>query len=74
MVREKIISGDLDDGSGVEGRRNTDKKRQDEEEKLTVAPSESVETSYKHTKKIRNKKKGFERLTFDEKSDSDIFS
>jgi len=74
MVREKIISGDLDNGIGVEGRRNTDKKRQDEEEKLTPTPSESVETSSKDTHKIRSQKKGFERLTFDKKSDSDIFS
>jgi len=74
MAREKIISGDLDDGIGVEGRRNTDKKRQDEEEELPATPSESVETSSKDTKKIRNQKKGFERLTFDKKSDSDIFS
>ncbi len=74
MVREKIISGDLDNGTGVEGRRNTDKKRENEEEKLTTTPSESVETSSKPTKKIRSQKKGFERLTFDEKSDSDIFS
>lgn len=74
MVREKIISGDLDNGTGVEGRRNTDKKQQDKEEKLTATPSESVETSSKDTKKIRSQKKGFERLTFDKKSDSDIFS
>ena len=74
MAREKIISGDLDNGTGVEGRRNTDKKRQDEEKELTATPSEPVETSSKHTKKIRNQKKGFERLTFDKKSDSDIFS
>ncbi|MEA2034251.1 MAG: hypothetical protein U9N40_01985 [Euryarchaeota archaeon] len=74
MVREKIISGDLDNGTGVEGRRNTDKKQQDEEEKLTATPSESVETSSKDTKKIRSQKKGFERLTFDKNSDSDIFS
>jgi len=74
MMREKIISGDLDDGTGVEGRRNTDKKREDEKEELTATPSESVETPSNHTKKIRNQKKGFERLTFDKKSDSDIFS
>lgn len=58
MAGERIISGDLDTGSGVEGRKKkADKSRQDTSDE----PKEA------------GKKKGFRKPSFKIDSDSDIF-
>ena len=83
MGTEKIIESDLEQGSGVSGRKTPERRPVMEEEaerslshdeEIAFERPEIPERPQKHEKAEKSGKKGFGRISFDKKSESDIFS
>jgi len=86
MGTEKIIESDLEQGSGVSGRKAPERRPFVEEEPEGPLPRdeeitferpdqpEKPQKSQKPEKAEKSGKKGFGRISFDKKSESDIFS
>jgi hypothetical protein len=86
MGTEKIIESDLEQGSGVSGRKPPERRPVvgDEpdsplspDEQITVERPETPEEpqrAEKSAKSAKTGKKGFDRISFDKKNESDIFS
>ena len=83
MGTEKIIESDLEQGSGVSGRKPPEKRPVIEDEpdvplspneQITVERPEAPEVPQKAEKAVKSGKKGFDRISFDKKNESDIFS
>ncbi|MBT8508585.1 hypothetical protein AZH53_09225 [Methanomicrobiaceae archaeon CYW5] len=83
MGTEKIIESDLDQGTGVSGRRPPERHPVIEEEpERPLSHDEKIDAGGPHTpekaeavkEQVKQGKKGFGRISFDKKNDSDIFS
>lgn len=81
MAGTKIIVGDLDGGQGVEGRQKKEetKSEKDVPVREETRPSDPAPVREELHSAVEGRdtsrtKKGFSRPSFDEESDSDIFS
>ncbi len=83
MGTEKIIESDLEQGSGVSGRKPPERRPAAEEEpdrplppdeEITFERPEEPEKPQRSEKAEKSGKKGFDRISFDKKNESDIFS
>ena len=83
MGTEKIIESDLEQGSGVSGRKTPERRpvMEEEPERSLSHDEEAAERRPAEPQKPqqpekaeKSGKKGFNRISFDKKSDSDIFS
>ena len=83
MGTEKIIESDLDQGTGVSGRRPPERHHvMEEEPEHPLSHDEQIDAGGPHTpekaeavkKPGKQGKKGFDRISFDKKNESDIFS
>ena len=83
MGTEKIIAGDLDEGTGVSGRQPPERRPVVEEEQPgPLSHDEMIDAEGPHTpeksehaeKSGKQGKKEFGRISFDKKNEFDIFS
>ncbi len=83
MGTEKIIESDLEQGSGVSGRKPPERRPvvEDEpdtplspDEQITAERPEAPEEPQRAERAAKSGKKGFDRISFDKKNESDIFS
>ncbi|WAI00146.1 hypothetical protein [Methanogenium organophilum] len=74
MARERFLKSDLDAGLGVEGKRPRDAKASVDEEADRPLAQEGRPSPEKQGQQEKGKKKkSFDRLSINEKDDSDIF-